>query len=325
MPDYLEGDLDLTRSALLDAHLDACSECSREFAEMRGTIALLRNLSDPEPPPFLVERVMARIRDGEGRRTVGDRLRDFFGSLASPQIALPATALGVGLLMATGVVDPAAISFERLLGNSGGSQMAVELPTVPHRVARVEATRTSSQAPAVAPAPRVRIGLPGQGTGRSSALSQLASNGAAPRQITRWSPRSVRNPIGDTSLTMNVANNMGRSAGTGERPLASGSAFRAEAGESAAAMDQRLDAMIRQPALFAADFSGRSIVEQEALLRGLAQRAAEQGRGEEVLAALRGVPDLRARQLASAMSAELQRLDVSSVASLVPEEAEAAR
>ena len=47
MADYLEGDLDLTKRALLDAHLDACDSCSREFAEMRGTIGLLRGLPDP--------------------------------------------------------------------------------------------------------------------------------------------------------------------------------------------------------------------------------------------------------------------------------------
>ncbi len=55
MADYLEGDLDLTKRALLDAHLDSCEPCSREFAEMRGTITLLRGLPDPEPPPFLAE------------------------------------------------------------------------------------------------------------------------------------------------------------------------------------------------------------------------------------------------------------------------------
>ncbi len=51
MPDYLEGDLDLMQRALLDAHLDGCSDCSQDFAQMRGTIGLLRDLPDPEPPP----------------------------------------------------------------------------------------------------------------------------------------------------------------------------------------------------------------------------------------------------------------------------------
>ena len=37
MADYLEGDLSLSKRALFDAHLDACTECARELSEMRGT------------------------------------------------------------------------------------------------------------------------------------------------------------------------------------------------------------------------------------------------------------------------------------------------
>ena len=69
MADYLEGDLHLTKRALFDAHLAACDSCTREFDELRRTVALLRDLPMPEPPPFLAGKVMARIRQGEGRLT----------------------------------------------------------------------------------------------------------------------------------------------------------------------------------------------------------------------------------------------------------------
>ena len=107
MPDYLEGDLGLSQRALLDAHLDACESCSHEFGEMSSTIALLRGLPDPDPPPFLVETVMRRIREGEANSGFGDRLREWIAMLARPQLALPATALAAGLLLATGIFDTA--------------------------------------------------------------------------------------------------------------------------------------------------------------------------------------------------------------------------
>ncbi len=333
MPDYLEGDLDLTRCALLDAHLDACEGCSQDFAEMRGTIALLRGLPDPEPPPFMAERVMARIQGGEGHRTVGDHLREFFGALATPQIALPATALGVGLLMATGVVDPTTISWEGF-----GERPSEALQQVTRADGGGQRQLASAwPPPAVARAPKVRIHLPAptsasasdvDGLRSSSSPAQFASSEfGGPRPVTRWSPRSVRSSVlgsnlvggGGGPLNLSVSNPVGLES----RSAFSGSAFRARADASASGAGQRLDAMIRQPVLFAADFANRSITEQEAWLRSLALEAREQERGAEALASLRAVPDLRARQLATAMAAELRRLDHASVALLVPEEAPA--
>jgi hypothetical protein len=328
MPDYLEGDLDLMKRALLDAHLDGCEACSRDFAEMRATIALLRGMPDPEPPPFLASRVMARIRDGEGRRTVGDRVRDFLRALASPQTALPATALGLGLLMATGVLDPSSISLDRLDRLRAGEraqETTVSLPVVTDVATRYSGERGSvfaarSQPPAVAPAPRVRIALPGQGSSRSGDLTRLVSSAGGSRPITRWSSRSVRSAA--SPLAMNVAATPVASA---DRRVTAGSAFQTAAGEGPTLLDQRLDAMVAEPARAAGEFARHSIFEQERLLRSLAERAHDQDRGEEVLEALHRVPDLRARQLASALSAEMRRIDNASVASLQAESASGSR
>ncbi len=104
--DYLEGDLELSQRARFDGHLDGCEPCSREVTELRETVQLLRSLPDPEPPPQLVENVIRRIRGGEGSVRLSDRLRAGMLFLARPQVALPATALAVALVLTLGNRGP---------------------------------------------------------------------------------------------------------------------------------------------------------------------------------------------------------------------------
>src|SRR5262245_29015264 len=70
---YLEGDLSPTERTRVESHVGACSECSAELRGLRATVALLRALPAPEPPPYLASRVSARIADGEGRAGLWSR------------------------------------------------------------------------------------------------------------------------------------------------------------------------------------------------------------------------------------------------------------
>jgi len=67
MGEYLQGDLDLAQRALFDAHLDGCEACAEELRGLRDTVDWLRDLPAPEVPQHLVDRVVAKIEDGEGR------------------------------------------------------------------------------------------------------------------------------------------------------------------------------------------------------------------------------------------------------------------
>lgn len=322
MADYLEGDLDLMQRALLDAHLDGCASCSGDFAEMRGTIAALRSLPDPEPPPFLVETVMRRIREGEGRRTLADRLRDFAAAVVTPPIAVPATALGLGLLMATGIVDPTTLSISGLQQRTvpGESLMQVRSAAPPVELA----ARGASPRPAAGRAPRIRISLPPPGVGglagQNPSLSELASNaGTTPRSVTRWAPRSLRTNVASNPLTLPVSSRVQAP----EAGLQATSAFETRApglrgGFGGAGLDQLLEAMIEDPVFFSGEFASRSIPEQEHWLRSLAAYAHELGRDQEALASLRAATDLVARQVSTAFAAELRRLDDTSVVAAEP-------
>jgi hypothetical protein len=331
MADYLEGDLDLTRRALLDAHLDACGACSREFAQMRGAIDLLRSLPNPESPPFLVETVMRRIREGEGHRRFADRLRDWLGDLATPQVALPATALAVGLLMAAGVLDPQSIQLigfgkqaprngearvvtDAVRDGSRGERLVDLYP--PLRDARMPTIVISGPPPVVSGPERRTISVLSDPFASREGVTQMVSNGSnpgiLPRAVTRWSARSVRNSTyPSTGFPTNVSNHV--VAG----PTEMGSSFSPQGIDSevdraqrlASDLDHRLEAMARRPAVFAAEFAGLSAVEQQIWLRALAAHARETGRGEELVRELRLSGDRLALQLATAFTVELRQAD----------------
>lgn len=323
MADYLEGDLDLTQRALLDAHLDGCGRCSGDFAEMRGTITALRSLPDPEPPPFLVETVMRRIREGEGRRTLADRLRDLAASVVSPPVAIPATALALGLLMATGAIDPGNLSLEALLQRAQGRAEPVRegFVRVERPAPRVTLTRGASPPPAVGRAPGIRITLPPPMASDSELFRELASVGAPRSGPGHWSPRSMRTNVASNPLTLPVSNGPVVPE-TGPRM---GSAFETPGFSlrSGIGLESLLETMIERPVQFSAEFASRSIPEQEHWLRALASYAHDQGRDQEALASLRAATDLRARQVSTAFAAELRRIRNASAVAVERQGAEA--
>jgi hypothetical protein len=99
LADYLEGDLALDLRALVDAHLDGCPACALEVREMQQTIRLLRALPEPEPPPMIAANVMRRIRAGETRPSVFERIQRVLGGVLEPSFVLPASALAVAALV----------------------------------------------------------------------------------------------------------------------------------------------------------------------------------------------------------------------------------
>jgi hypothetical protein len=333
MADYLEGDLDLTKRALLDAHLDGCERCSGEFAEMRGTIGLLRSLPTPEPPPFMVEKVMNRIREGEGRTRLVDRVVEWLRPFATPQAALSATALTVGLLMATGNLDPRLNPFAedvpagrhiaRLHIKPGGGTLARNTvdPLAPknqgsRRVARPSYVPVAGRPPAVARAPHITISLPSMGV-RTRVPTQVATNtsrvgrSGSGRSITRWPSGSGRSgisvPVG-TSLSHNAVANTVAASGR-ELTLAVADDGSQRDARRAAELDQRLEAMVRRPTLYSVEFLSLSVAEQEIWLRALAERARDQGRADEALRELRAAGDGASQQLATAFAAELRQVE----------------
>lgn len=68
---YLEGTLPPEERALVEEHLAPCRQCSQSLAELKRTLEHLQGLPEVEPPPWLAQKVMARVRsEAETKRGI---------------------------------------------------------------------------------------------------------------------------------------------------------------------------------------------------------------------------------------------------------------
>jgi anti-sigma factor RsiW len=94
---YLEADLEASERAQIEEHLSGCPDCRREYRELRHTVDLLRRLPAPDPPLDLADRVIARLRAGEGRPGLVARCQAWIAPIAETPWSTPVAAVAVAL------------------------------------------------------------------------------------------------------------------------------------------------------------------------------------------------------------------------------------
>jgi hypothetical protein len=60
---YLEGALKPHQGLLVQEHLSSCEKCRCAVEDLRKTGALVKGLEEIEPPPWLTQKIMARVRE----------------------------------------------------------------------------------------------------------------------------------------------------------------------------------------------------------------------------------------------------------------------
>ncbi len=63
---YIEEILSPEERILINGHLNSCHKCSQALSDLRKTMEYIKNLEEVEPPPWLTQKVMARIRSEAG-------------------------------------------------------------------------------------------------------------------------------------------------------------------------------------------------------------------------------------------------------------------
>jgi anti-sigma factor RsiW len=141
---YLEHDLRDAERAELDVHLVRCATCVSDLEDLRDAVDLLRRLPDPEPPPFLASRVMARIAAGEARPPVWRR---WLEQLGAPLVAAPLAAAAAALAVFHFAAPPPgaeivlASTQPEIVANPGEAQSRGTPAIVARQVGPVEAAR----------------------------------------------------------------------------------------------------------------------------------------------------------------------------------------
>ena len=124
---YLEGDVSSREAARIESALDGSPELREELHGLQATLNLLRDLPRPDGPSALADRVMERVRGGEGSPV---RWRDRLHRLFEPTFAVP--------LVASAAIAGAGALIVGMLGAvlSGLSALRLELAVAPGLVVR---------------------------------------------------------------------------------------------------------------------------------------------------------------------------------------------
>ncbi len=94
LSDYLEDVLPAEERVTIDEHLRSCESCSAELTDLRRTIERIRGLEEVEPPSWMTQKIMAKVRE-EGQRKKGVLQRLFYPL----RIKLPLEAVAALLII----------------------------------------------------------------------------------------------------------------------------------------------------------------------------------------------------------------------------------
>jgi len=114
---YLDGELDSTERASLEAHLATCGHCYATLGELRQVVARAKSLSDTPPATDLWPNIRARLTQGSETRRHAPGSRRFsltVGQLLAASVALMlVSGSGVWLVVKQQPANPAGSVAER--------------------------------------------------------------------------------------------------------------------------------------------------------------------------------------------------------------------
>lgn len=143
--DYLEQKLDAKRCEPLDLHLQACTACRRELAEVRAVWRALDQMPQVEPPPDAMMSVMLRVQ------------RERANQLSRQQARTPAWARWIAQINPLRTAGMAAAAAALVLGAFVASQPdIIPLELNPFRRS---VSPSDLKAPQVTPTPRIQVGF----------------------------------------------------------------------------------------------------------------------------------------------------------------------
>jgi len=93
LSEYLDGELDSTERAALEAHLATCGQCYATLGELRQVVARAKSLEDSPPAKDLWTGIRSRIHEGSEPRRQEDQSNARRFSFTVPQLLAASIAL----------------------------------------------------------------------------------------------------------------------------------------------------------------------------------------------------------------------------------------
>lgn len=156
---YLDDALPAEERRKVEEHLASCPSCARVLADLRKTVGLVRGLGEVEPPPWLKQKIMTRVREDAAPKKKGI-LKTLFFPL---HIKVPIQAFAMVLI--------AVLAFQ-VYRTGEPERQALDLPLPPARV--------EQKAAAPGAAPGIAEPAPVQESRREGAKAERPMRGTAP-------------------------------------------------------------------------------------------------------------------------------------------------
>ncbi|OGW35435.1 MAG: hypothetical protein A2X58_11485 [Nitrospirae bacterium GWC2_56_14] len=97
LSEYIDGAVSPEDRTAIEEHLKTCERCSDALKELRQTVAVIRTVEELDPPAWMTQKIMAKVRVEAAKKSWFHR---FFFPL---HIKLPLEAVGVLFLAVTAV------------------------------------------------------------------------------------------------------------------------------------------------------------------------------------------------------------------------------
>ncbi len=95
LSEYIDGTVGASERAEIETHLKTCGECSDALSELKKTIEHVKSIDEIEPPAWMTQKIMAKVRAEAGqRKSISQRLYSAF------VVNLPVKAVAVVFLAA---------------------------------------------------------------------------------------------------------------------------------------------------------------------------------------------------------------------------------
>ena len=97
LSEYIDGTLTPQEKASVEEHLKTCPNCSNALSELQKTVEHIRKVEEVEPPAWMTQKIMAKVRAEEEKKKQGLLHRLFFPL----HIKLPLETIGVLFIAVT--------------------------------------------------------------------------------------------------------------------------------------------------------------------------------------------------------------------------------
>ncbi len=137
---YIEGVISSEEKVLIDVHLKSCKGCKEALADLEKAIEYVKGLQEIEPPPWLTQKIMMRIKSEAGtKRRILQRL---FYPL---HIKLPIEAIAVVLIAVSTIYIFKTIQPEMRLAKAPSEKLVLQAPSQEKEVPVIDEDRPASK------------------------------------------------------------------------------------------------------------------------------------------------------------------------------------